>query len=177
MDDGAAIDRVLGGDRDAFAVLVDRYRTDAFALARAMLPDRDDAEEAAHDAFVSAFERLSSFDAARGAFRSWLLRIVRNGCINRLRRQRPQSLQHEPTHADGPDVRAEADEAFRALDAALAALPLHQRTAFVLAELEALPHAEIAVIEGVAIGTVKSRVARARASLRQALETRLGGTR
>lgn len=177
MNDRAAIDRVLAGDRDAFGVLVERYRTDAYALALTMLRDRDDAEDAAHAAFVSVFERLASFDAGRGAFRPWLLRIVRNGCANRLRRRRPKALRHEPTHAHGPDALAEADETTRALDAALAALPLHQRTAFVLAEIEALPHVEIAAIEGVAVGTVKSRVARARAALRATLHTRYGETR
>jgi RNA polymerase sigma-70 factor (ECF subfamily) len=138
-----------------------------------MIGGQHEAEDIAQDVFVAAFGHLKSFDSRRAALRTWLLTITRNRCINYLKRKRPAvsddaiHCQTEPASADN----AKRQEFWRELNAALARLPPKQRTAFVLAEIEELPYAEIAIIEQTSCGTVKSRVHRAKQRLRTALES------
>jgi RNA polymerase sigma-70 factor (ECF subfamily) len=119
------------------------------------------------DALLAAFRHRDAFDARRGSFRAWLFGIARNGARNALRKKRPTPVATLPERGA---VDASRDgEAGARLDAALEALPAAQRAAFVLAEIHGLTHEEVAAIEGVAVGTVKSRTARARERLRDAL--------
>ena len=170
-DDLHAIERVLDGDVEAFRVLVERYQATLFRAIRRFLPTLADCEDIAQETFLAAFVHLGAYDPARASFSTWLLTIARNKCRNALKRKRPIAMAAPPEPADcrGPDAAMARQEAFRELDAALAALPFEQRTAFVLAELEGLSYEEIARIEGVRLGTVKSRVGRARQKLRARL--------
>jgi RNA polymerase sigma-70 factor (ECF subfamily) len=164
------ISKVISGDTAAFRQLVERHQKVAFQFAMNLLQNQADAEDATQEAFVSAFENLPRFDASRAQFATWLLTMVRNRCLNQLKRRNEEPIHRvEPIdHRQGSDQVVER-EIWSDLSRALGQLPVEQRTAFVLAEMQELPYAEIAMIEGVELGTVKSRVSRARERLRQIL--------
>lgn len=170
-DDLAVIRRVLQGDADAFAVLVRCHQGPLCVLVRNLLPRWADWEDVAQDVFLAAYANLRSFDPTRAAFRTWLFTIARNHCLNALKRRRPALPGELPEGADceTPQHAAEQREWFDRLDAALDELPFEQKTAFVLAEIQGLSCEEIGRIEGVSVGTVKSRLGRARQKLRAAL--------
>lgn len=176
------------GDRRAFNVLVARHQAAAYALALRMLGDAESAADVTQDAFVSAFRAVGNL---RGmAFRPWLLRIVSNGCYDvfRARARHPASSldalldgDEDAGVAAGPlpaGLVAVADDPERvqlradtvaAIQAALLRLPPDQRLAVILSDVEGMPYDEIARIMETPIGTVKSRIARARARLRELL--------
>jgi len=170
-DDDAVIQRVLRGDGAAFRVLVERHQDRLFGFLRRFLPGAADCEDVAQDVFLAAYRNLASYRPAAAQFSTWLLTIARNRCLNVLAKRRPAvcAIPPEPIDARTPEAALAEAEFFRQLDTALAALPLEQRTAFVLAELQGLALEEVARIEGVPLGTVKSRVARARDKLRAQL--------
>jgi RNA polymerase sigma-70 factor (ECF subfamily) len=121
--------------------------------------------------FLAAYRSLGSFDPDRSRFSTWLFTIARNKSLAAIRKKQVACLAELP---DRPAGCGESDtleraELNRALDRALASLPAAQRTAFVLAEFEDLPYDQIARIEGTRIGTVRSRISRAREKLRQVL--------
>ena len=123
------------------------------------------------DAFLAAFANLSGYASSRAAFSTWLFTITRNRCINLLKRQHPVALSELDSIGDVASADPLASqEISQQLDRALAALPVEQRSAFVLAEVEELPYAEIARIERTSLGTVKSRIHRAKQRLRALLE-------
>jgi RNA polymerase sigma-70 factor, ECF subfamily len=168
MDDQAVIARVLAGDRDAFRVLVARYQRPLFGFIGNLVRDRQEREDLAQEVFLAAYVHLRRFDPRRSAFSTWLYTIARNRCLNGWKKRRPdrRDVLPEPADLRTPDLDLAQEELFRLLDAELEALPVEQKTAFVLAELQELPHEEVAGIEGVKVGTVKSRLSRARARLR-----------
>ena len=173
MRDGLdIIERVLTGDTGAFRLLVERHERLIFQFARNMLRNVEDAEDLTQEVFVAAFQHLATFDVKKSKLSTWLLTIARNRCCNRMK-QRPVNT---PGNVDAVDRRPSPEKAvvqsevWQHLAVALESLPLEQRTAFVLAEIQELPHAEIAAIEGIELGTVKSRVSRARERLRLALK-------
>jgi RNA polymerase sigma-70 factor (ECF subfamily) len=167
-DDLAVIKRVLAGDLEAFRILVRRYEGPLFGFIRNLLPGASDGEDVAQEVFLAAYTHLSSYDPRQAAFATWLFTIARNKCLNALKRRQPVVTHSLPEGADPrtPDRALAEDEFFRHLDAALEALPLEQKTAFVLAEIQGLSYEEIGQIEGVKVGTVKSRLARAKEKLR-----------
>ena len=166
------IERVLAGDTGAFRALVESHQKLVFQFARNMLRSIEDAEDLTQEVFVAAFRNLATFDAKRAKISTWLLTIARNRCCNHLKRRRIDTLGDvdTPDRNPLPEDAAVQGEVWRHLSEALDTLPLEQRTAFVLAEIQELPHAEIAAIEGTELGTVKSRVSRARERLRHALK-------
>jgi RNA polymerase sigma-70 factor, ECF subfamily len=167
-DDLAVIRRILDGDVDAFRVLVERYQGPLRCFIHNLVSDTHEGEDLAQDVFLAAFRKLASYDPRRAAFATWLLTIARNRCLNALARRRPVLLDELPDRAEvrPPDADLTAAEWFRLLDQALAALPFEQKTVFILAEIQGLSLAEIAAIEGIKSGTVKSRLSRARDQLR-----------
>src|SRR3954469_20520910 len=167
-DDPDAIRRVLAGDVESFRRLVERYQRPLLTLVRNLTPPATDHEGVAQDVFLAAFRGLAGFDPERSAFSTWLFTIARNRCRNELARPRPVAGAALPDVVDprSPERAASDAELFRQLDAALDALPFRQRSAFVLAELQGLSYEEVGRIEGIGVGTVKSRIARAREKLR-----------
>ena len=177
LDEQDIIRQVLGGRTELYRALVERYQGPVFRLVRNLVPDAHECEDIAQDVFLIVLAKLSSYDAARSKFSTWLFTIARNKCLNHLKRRRPQvsTLAGSGAVPGTTQARTPVDEAvsreFRdRLDGALAQLPVEQRTAFVLAEFEGLSYAEVAQIERTKLGTVKSRIARAKRYLRSVLK-------
>lgn len=149
-----------------------RYQAAVRRVARAVTGDDHDADDAAQDAFLSALDRIETYDRRR-PFGPWLMRIASNAAIDLLRRRavRRTDALDESVVAKGqtPAHQAEASELREALRVALAALPERQRIAVTLFDLEGYAHAEIAEVLGVPEGTVRSDVFHARRRLREAL--------
>lgn len=172
-DDETIIRRVLAGERDQFRVLVERHEAGVWGLIRAMRPQGADREDLAQEAFLAAFLHLETFDAGRGSFRTWLFAIARNACRNARRGAGHATADVlERIDETTPAHLAAEAESFRRLDAALDALPEEQRLIFVLTELQGMSHAEAAEVANIPVGTVKSRLFRAKEWLREALGER-----
>ena len=171
IDDQELVRRVLAGQTDDFRVLVDRHQQSIFRIASGLVGNREEAQDVTQEAFLAAFANLSGYDSSRAAFSTWLFTIARNRCLNLLKRRRPIALNALDSIGDvasaDPIV---SQELSQQLDRALASLPVEQRSAFVLAEIEELTYAEIARIERTSIGTVKSRIHRAKQRLQSLLE-------
>ncbi len=165
------IRRVLGGDVESFRLLVKRYERPVARMIRNITGDSESCEDTAQEVFFAAYRKLADFDPARSAFSTWLFTITRNKSLNAMKKKRALSRGEVPEKADcsdpGNDLARE--ELFDELDRALRALPQRQMRAFILAEFEELPYEQIAQIEGVGRGTIKSRIHRAKKKLRGAL--------
>jgi RNA polymerase sigma-70 factor, ECF subfamily len=172
VGDADLVAQARGGDREAFGTLVDRYADQARRVARAVLQDPDDADDAAQDAFLAALVKLDQYDSAR-RFGPWLMRIVANAATDRRRRRKVRSAVSldEGLVAGGarPDVVAEREVLLGRLRAALAELPERRRIAVELFDVEGYSHAEIAQVLGIPEGTVRSEVFHARRKLRALL--------
>jgi RNA polymerase sigma-70 factor (ECF subfamily) len=174
QEEAALVRRTLAGDRNAFGALVERYAAQARRVARAVLRDPDDADDAAQDAFLAALVKLHSYDPGR-PFGPWLLRIVANAATDRRRRRavrRTEPLEPGLVRGGGegrPDVDTERRALGERLVTALAELPERRRLAVVLFDVEGYPHAEIAQILGIPEGTVRSEVFHGRRRLRELL--------
>jgi RNA polymerase sigma-70 factor, ECF subfamily len=181
------IARAQAGDVAAFNQLVDLFQRAAFAVALRMVGNRDTAADLTQDAFVAAFRGIGRFRG--GAFRVWLLRIVTNQCLDYWRAQgrRPtvsldamvaptevgsEAFPHDALLADDawdPALFVERRELQAVIGRGLLMLPTDQRITVVLSDVEGLSYDEIAGITGTNLGTVKSRLARGRARLRDYL--------
>jgi len=184
MDETAQIAAAQKGDLDAFNDLVLKYQDVLFNVALRIVGDQDLAADAAQDAFLSAFAHLNGFRG--GSFKAWLLRIVNNSCYDELRRaKRRPTVPLEPADAGGegsetprwladpgrsPEELMEASEIEYAIQHCLDRLPTEFRAVVVMADIEGLDYAEVAGAIRAPLGTVKSRLARARLRLRECLQ-------
>lgn len=170
-EDAILIQRVVNGDAGAFRPLVERYQRPVLRFIANILGDRHLSEDIGQEVFLAAYRALGSFDPARSRFVTWLFTIARNRTITAMQKRPVQYVAEVPDcpAAGGPDDDAERAELYGALDRALAGLPFEQRTAFVLAEFEELTYEEIAKVERTRVGTVRSRISRAKEKLRQVL--------
>jgi RNA polymerase sigma-70 factor (ECF subfamily) len=180
--EAALIQRCAAGDETAFAELVAEHQRMVVQLAMNLLGDRDEALDLSQDVFIRVFRTIGQF-RGQSALRTWIYRIAVNQARNRHRfwRRRRRSDQvsldaHVEAHGDfqcgaesGPDRILAQKELAARLTEALNALPFDQRTAVVLREVDGLSYDEIAFSLGVAVGTVKSRLTRARQTLRAGL--------
>ena len=177
MDESALIAAAQRGELPAFNQLVLSYQSLAYNVAYRIVGDGDAACDATQDAFLKAYRALDDYRG--GSFKAWLLRIVTNTCYDvlRARRRRPTSslddLSVAPEHAwqlvngqAGPEDKVLQQELGRVIQAAITTLPPDQRAAVVLSDIQGLSYQELAEIMGVSLGTVKSRLSRARAKLR-----------
>jgi RNA polymerase sigma factor (sigma-70 family) len=188
VDEAALIQGARGGDLDSFNRLVLTYQERAYNLAYRILGDPYSASDATQEAFLSAYRNLQGYRG--GSFRAWILRIVTNACYDELRRRKRRpavSLEEmdetledgEPDPWDrlgtadaGPESALLEAERLRAIEGCLAALPVEFRTVAILADVQGYAYEEVAAVIGSPIGTVKSRLARARARLRECLSQR-----
>jgi len=163
------IRRVLDGEINAFEHLVLHYQDRLLRMIATLLNDeRRLAEDLAQTVFVEAFRRLKSFDPSRSRFSTWLYMIARSRSINALQKMRPTLLAELPER-ESPAPDPTHRENLKTLDLALHQLPEKQKRAFTLVALEDLSYAEAAQIETTTIGTIKSRVSRAREFLKACL--------
>ena len=144
-----------------------------------IINDSHTSEDVAQDVFLTAYKKLASFDSARSRFSTWLFTIARNKALNALKKKRPLVPKGLPEKTDlsNPADELTQREFFDKLDQTLEKLPKGQKTAFILAEFEKLTYQEIAQIEGIKIGTVKSRINRAKKKLRIALKDHKGNSK
>ena len=166
------------GSDDAFAELVRQYEKRVYHLALRMSGSREDADEIAQEAFLSAWRGLKFF-RGESSFSTWIYRLTTNAAIDYLRRERKQgqsvSLDDEETFAEppardpGPQGQAERRELRRLLQQGLLSLSAEHRQVLLLRELEGMSYEEIAVQLELDLGTVKSRIARGREKLRKYL--------
>ena len=187
-----AIREVLGGNRDAYRVLMDRHFCSVTRVAFRITGNEADAEEAAQEAFLRAYNKLPSF-RQDSAFSTWIMRIVMNTAINLVERRNRDLSYHAPRIADEPsandhtvriaDGKAGPEgvllnrEAVSLRHSAMAELTPMERTAFTLRHMEDVSMAEIAAALNVTSNSAKQAVFRAVSKLRRSLTPVAGGVR
>jgi RNA polymerase sigma-70 factor (ECF subfamily) len=182
LDDGRVVMRHLDGDPQAFGTLVDRYQTRLLNFVNRTIGDRERSEDLVQEVFIRVFRHLHRFDQTK-KFSTWIYTIASNLAKNELRNRSRNPLvlfqtikknweaDHRPLQFEDPSARP--DDLYRkrylkdAVEQCVAELPEHHREVFVLRELEGKSYAEIADITGCNLGTVKSRLNRARNSFAQ----------
>jgi RNA polymerase sigma-70 factor (ECF subfamily) len=181
MDESHLIGLAQQGDVDAFNRLVLHYQNAVYNIAYRLTGDGATADDVTQEAFISAYHAIGRFRG--GSFKAWLLRIATNASYDELRRRkrRPQSSLDEiadenesspllvAENSPGPEESRQRAELAGAIQYCLDRLPLDQRTAAVLSDVEGYAYEEIAEIMRSSLGTVKSRISRARAKLRECL--------
>ncbi|NCF65258.1 MAG: sigma-70 family RNA polymerase sigma factor [Chloroflexi bacterium] len=181
MDEVALIQEAKKGDVNAYNRLVLHYQQAAYNVAYRIMGEPQAAEDATQEAFISAYKALNRFRG--GSFKSWLMRITTNACYDELRRRkrRPQSSLDQLTQDNesfsflrspgvGPEEQQQILELMQAVEHCLQTLPDDQRITAVLRDVEGYDYKEIAEITRVSLGTVKSRMSRARTKLRECLQ-------
>ncbi|MGK2874014.1 MAG: RNA polymerase sigma factor SigM, partial [Nocardioides sp.] len=167
--DADLLDAHIAGDSDAFGELFARHRDRLWAVALRTMGNPDDAADGLQDGLIAAFRRAGSF-RGESAVTTWLHRVVVNACLDRIRAAKVRATSVLPDGFDlpgdaNPAADTERNEQRSMVLAALGRLPAEQRAALVLVDMEGYPVAEVAVMLGVAAGTVKSRCSRGRARL------------
>jgi RNA polymerase sigma-70 factor (ECF subfamily) len=184
MDEQLLIQSAQNGDLDSFNHLVLAYQDILFNTALRIMGDEELAADATQEAFISAFRNITSYWG--GSFRAWLLRMVTNACYDELRRQkRRPTTPLEPVNKEdediesphwladpdlSPELKAEQAELEHAIQHCLEGLPPDYRSVVVLADIQGLDYNEVAVSLRKPLGTIKSRLARARLRLRECLQ-------
>ena len=184
MDDSLLVIQAKEGSREAFSALMELYQTKVYNLALRMTGSPEDAADLTQEAFLNAWRGLSSFRGG-SSFSTWLYRLTNNACIDFLRREKRRksvengfSMDDEeqnyaelvPDDAPAPQALLEGKELKEAIRRGLAQLSEEHRQVLVLREVNGLSYAEIARVTGLEEGTIKSRIARARISLRKILQ-------
>lgn len=185
MDETALIQSAMKGELDAFNRLILAYQDLAFNVAFRMLNDEDLAADAVQNAFISAWRNLSTYRG--GSFKAWVMRMVTNGCYDELRRQkRRPTTPLEPLNNEDqeeidspawmasndpqPETTLEQAELEHALAHCLENLPVDFRAVVVLIDVQGMDYEEVAESTRAPLGTVKSRLARARLKMRDCLQ-------
>ena len=162
-DEASLIERSQRGDLDAFNALVVAYQGQVYSVCLRMLGSPQPAEDATQEAFIAAFRAVSQF--RRGSLPPWLARVARHAPP----RGADPAPGARPTPGEPLVERAERQELAHCLEQGLASLPADQRLAVVLRDVQGLAYEEVAEATGVSLGTVKSRISRGRAALRDFL--------
>jgi len=182
--DKEIIQKVLDGDTQAFRFLIDRHKDKAMTLAVRILRNREDAEEALQDSFVRVYRALASFEW-KSSFSTWLYRIVYNTCATAAGKKNGiHSLSIDVEDEDGmqmeiesnelpADMKLESDEFSKILNEEIEKMPVVYGSTFTLFAIQDMSYEEIVQITGLPLGTVKARLFRARAILREAIMKRM----
>jgi RNA polymerase sigma factor (sigma-70 family) len=177
MDDRDLVARARRGDQQAFTELIMQYQVPLYNMALRMVGAPEDAADITQDAFLRAWEKIRSLREA--PFKAWLFQIAANLCYDHFRRGRRFGVMPEEDHAakvvslgiatPDPQERAERRERNRLVSDAITALEPDMRIAIILRDVNGMSYEEIANVVRVPLGTVKSRIARARASVQETL--------
>jgi RNA polymerase sigma-70 factor (ECF subfamily) len=180
VDEKALLAAARRGDTHSFNQLVSQYQDMVYNVAYRILGDDQAAADASQETFLSAYQAVAKFKG--GSFKAWILRIATNSCYDQLRLQkrRPTSSleaiytdtdpsSHFVNGRESPEEHALRDELGQTLQRGIATLPPEQRVTLVLSDVQGLSYSEIAQATGTSVGTVKSRLSRARARLRDFL--------
>jgi len=174
--DAQVVEAVLAGNREAYAVLVQRYQRPIYNFCYRMLGSREEAEDATQEAFVKAFAHLGRFKSGE-PFRPWLYRIAANACTDRLRRRGrvvdagadDYRLEQAPDPQAGPEETLERQEQVVQLRSAIAALPEAYRQLVIMAHLQHMSYNDLIRVTGLPMTIIKNRLYRARLMLKEAL--------
>ena len=182
VSDSEIIERVRGGAKHHFALLVDRYKDKAMTLAMRMLKSHEDAEEATQDAFIRAYNALDKFQGT-ARFGTWFYRIVYNVCLTRLGKKKDEfdrvdyddNREYENPAASTPaaDIDFESEDMIIFIKKTIETLPAKYGTILTLFYVQDLTHDEICEVTQLPLGTVKVHLFRARALLQQRLHNEL----
>lgn len=170
--DGELLARAAGGDHEAFSEVMRLHEDRIFSVCLRIMGDRERALDALQDTFLTVFRKSGQFQG-RSAVGTWIYRIAVNTCYDQLRRQKRRPSEPMPEHYDPSDESSE--DAVNAagirpdIERALSGIPVEFRAAVILSDMEGMPLPEVAEVLGVPIGTVKSRVFRARRLLAELL--------
>ncbi len=177
-EDLSLVRETLGGNQLSFQLLVERYQDRLFSLTRHYTRNAVEVEDIVQEAFLKAFRRLESFQQ-QSSFSTWLYRIAVNTALDFLKRsgrspvraiEDPEAASDgQPPRVAAPDARMDREEISRITHEVLQELPEIFRTVLVLREFEGLAYQDMADILGISIGTVESRLFRARARFKEAL--------
>ena len=167
MEDLTAIEKCQNGEREAFRYLVERYQARAIGHAVAILGNREDARDAAQEAFIDAFQAIGRFDISR-RFYPWFYVLLRNRCF-KMTARRKENIELEETEILAPQSGVSPEESL-ALETALLSLPEANREIVTLKYLDGLSYDEIAELLQIPRGTVMSRLFYARKELQAKLE-------
>ena len=186
-NEAAVIQKVLGGDKRAYAELVDRHKEKAMTLAMRMLKNREDAEEAIQDAFVRAFNALPRFEW-KSSFSTWFYRIVYNVCATQLSKRGEdlhvsldtgddEKILELPSGEPLPDIQLESNEMEQIVLSEVEKLSSLYGAICTLFFVQDMSYDQIVEVTGLPLGTVKVRLFRGRLILREAVANRLGVTK
>ena len=175
VTDRDLVRRMRDGDADALRVVVERYQDRLFALIYGIVRDRHEVEDVAQEVFLKVYQRITAFDE-RSKFYTWLYRVAVNAAKDHVKKRsrRPSVALDEdagiPDGTPGPLDGAGSEETRARVREAIAALPVRYREVLALRELEGLAYNEIAEVLKLSVGTVESRLHRARQRLKRSLE-------
>jgi RNA polymerase sigma-70 factor (ECF subfamily) len=182
--DKEIIQQVLDGNVQAFALLIDRHKAKAMTLAIRIMKNREDAEEALQDAFVRAYRALPLFEW-KSSFSTWFYRIVYNTCATASgKKNRIHPLSIDVEDDDGlkteiasddlqPDIKLESEEFTTIVNEEVEKLPVVYGSTFTLFVVQEMSYEEIVQVTGLPLGTIKARLFRARAMLRESILRRM----
>lgn len=171
--DEKLIKDILSGDTDAFADIVDRYKSRVFTMAYRMLSSREEAEDISQEAFIKIYRSLKTYDAGRTRFSTWVYRITYNLCIDYLRKRKEMAPLEEDILAapsGTPEEITEARDSAARLHQAVQNLPEEYRIPLTLFHFQGLSYREICQVLKVPMSIVKNRLFRARKLLREKLD-------
>ncbi len=188
LTDEALVECFLQGNKEAFATIVERYEQKVYGLAYRLTGDYDDAADLAQDAFIKVYRNLGQF-RGQAAFSTWLYRVVTNVFLDEMRKRKRRpvvaislddsivteegELSRElPSHDLGPEDLSAQHELQQTVRAGMQKLPEDYRVVLILRDLQGYTYDEIASMLDINLGTVKSRISRARLALRKVLEER-----
>lgn len=175
------LEKAKTGDIEAFELLIEKYQKKVFAIALKMLGNYDDASELAQEALIKVFKSIKNFKE-ESSFSTWIYRVVTNTCLDELRRRKKRQvvyIDEEITNEDGelkreiadystaPESIMEKKELRKAVNEAIMSLSEEHRTVIVLRDIQGMSYEEIAKITKCPEGTIKSRINRARLSLKE----------
>lgn len=174
LDEADCIARAQRGEVAAFSELVARYQDRIYRFLMRMTRSQEDAREMTQETFLNAYQALSRW-RPDARLSTWLFRIARNQALDRLRRAQhvefvaldDAQIEHIPASTPTPEASLQARQRIEALEAALARLSVEHREILLLRDIEEMPYEDIATVLGINLGTVKSRIARARTGLMQ----------